>query len=206
MDREMVKPSDPAKLSADASADNQTPPPVGMHLDPSKQAKQGAAASRSRFGQTPTASGRYEPVAAPTHATTTNPDAQSSSDRNNPEESHSYGSDDDDNDASAFLDSADAQSERIAELSRQNQYLKEQLQSRQFPMQAHEEEDDDDLDEWNLDGAPVGRSSNNGPRLHVLALEPLQRFGGSADGTDAAASFLCRFEENASTGHEQTAF
>ncbi|CAK4198165.1 unnamed protein product, partial [Aphanomyces euteiches] len=121
-------------------------------------------------------------------------------------ESHSYGSDDDDNDASAFLDSADAQSERIAELSRQNQYLKEQLQSRQFPMQAHEEEDDDDLDEWNLDGAPVGRSSNNGPRLHVLALEPLQRFGGSADGTDAAASFLCRFEENASTGHEQTAF
>ncbi|KAH9107491.1 hypothetical protein AeMF1_017176 [Aphanomyces euteiches] len=63
-------------------------------------------------------------------------------------------------------------------------------------MQAHEE-DDDDLDEWKLDAAPVGLSSNNGPRLHVLALEPLQRFGGSADGTDAATSFLRRFEENA---------
>ncbi|KAH9089550.1 hypothetical protein Ae201684P_007718 [Aphanomyces euteiches] len=133
MDREMVKPSDPAKLSADASADNQTPTPVGMHLDRSKQAKQGAAASRSRFGQTPTASGRYEPNGS-----------QSYPDRT-----------------------------------------------------THEEDDDDDLDEWNLDGAPVGLSSNNGPRLHVLALEPLQRFGGSADGTDAAASFLCRFEENA---------
>ncbi|KAH9067226.1 hypothetical protein Ae201684P_021390 [Aphanomyces euteiches] len=193
----MVKPSDPAKLSADASADNQTSTPVGMHLDPSKQAKQAAAASRSRFGQTPTASGRYEPVAAPTHATTTNPDAQSRSDRNNPAESHSYGSDDDDNDASAFPDSADAQSERIAEPSRQNQYLKEQLQSRQFPMQAHEEEDDDDLDEWNLDAAPVGLSSNNSPRLHVLALEPLQRFSGSVDGTTAASNFLRRFEENA---------
>ncbi|KAH9081313.1 hypothetical protein LEN26_021383 [Aphanomyces euteiches] len=106
----MVKPSDPAKLSADASADNQTSTPVGMHLDPSKQAKQAAAASMSRFGQTPTASGRHEPVAAPTHATTTIPDAQSRSGRNNPAESHSYGSDDDDNDASAFPDSADAQS------------------------------------------------------------------------------------------------
>ncbi|CAK4812499.1 unnamed protein product, partial [Aphanomyces euteiches] len=75
----MVKPNDPAKLSTDASADNQTSTSVGMHLDPSKQAKQAAAASRSRFGQTPIASGRYEPVAAPTHATTTNPDAQSRS-------------------------------------------------------------------------------------------------------------------------------
>ncbi|CAK4696894.1 unnamed protein product [Aphanomyces euteiches] len=192
----MVKPSDPAKLSADASADNQTSTPVGMHLDPSKQAKQAAAASMSRFGQTPTASGRHEPVAAPTHATTTIPDAQSRSGRNNPAESHSYGSDDDDNDASAFPDSADAQSKLIAELARQNQYLTEQLQCRQFPMQAHEE-DDDDLDEWKLDAAPVGLSSNNGPRLHVLALEPLQRFDGSADGTDAATSFLRRFEENA---------
>ncbi|KAF0721112.1 hypothetical protein Ae201684_019225, partial [Aphanomyces euteiches] len=75
----MVKPNDPAKLSTDASADNQTSTSVGMHLDPSKQAKQAAAASRSRFGQTPIASGRHEPVAAPTHATTTNPDAQSRS-------------------------------------------------------------------------------------------------------------------------------
>ncbi|CAK4143460.1 unnamed protein product, partial [Aphanomyces euteiches] len=115
----------------------------------------------------------------------------------NPAESHEYGSDDDDIDASAFpMDSADAQSKLIAELARQNQYLTEQLRSGQFPMQAHEE-DDDDLDEWNLDAAPVGLSSNNGPRLHVLALEPLQRFGGSADGTDAAASYLRRFEENA---------
>ncbi|CAK4466599.1 unnamed protein product [Aphanomyces euteiches] len=196
----MVKPSDPSKLSADASADNQTSTPVGMHLDPSKQAKQAAAASRSRFGQTPTASGRYEPVAAPTHATTTNPDAQSRSGRNNPAESHGYGSDDDDdddNDASAFPESADAQSKLIAELVRQNQYLTEQLQSRQFPMQAHEEDDDDGLDEWNLDATPVGLSSNNGPRLHVLALEPLQRFSGSVDGTDAASNFLRRFEENA---------
>ncbi|CAK4466783.1 unnamed protein product [Aphanomyces euteiches] len=193
----MVKLSDPAKLSANASADNQTSTPVGMPLGPSKQAKQAAAASRSRFGQTPTASGRYEPVAAPTHATTTNPDAQSRSGRNNPAESHSYGSDDDDNDASAFPDSADAQSKLIAELARQNQYLTEQLQSRQFPMQAHEEDDDDDLDEWNLDAAPVGLSSNNGPRLHVLALEPLQRFSGSVGGTDAASNFLRRFEENA---------
>ncbi|KAH9110640.1 hypothetical protein AeMF1_014628 [Aphanomyces euteiches] len=64
-------------------------------------------------------------------------------------------------------------------------------------MQAHEEDDDDDLDEWNLDAAPVGLSSNNGPRLHVLALEPLQRFSGSVDGTDAASNFLRRFEENA---------
>ncbi|CAK4469063.1 unnamed protein product, partial [Aphanomyces euteiches] len=62
---------------------------------------------------------------------------------------------------------------------------------------ASTQEDDDDLDEWNLDAAPVGLSSNNGPRLHVLALEPLQRFGGSADGTDAASNFLRRFEENA---------
>ncbi|KAH9078157.1 hypothetical protein Ae201684P_019255 [Aphanomyces euteiches] len=150
-----------------------------MHLGPSKQAKQAAAASRSRFGQTPTASGRYEPVAAATHVTTTNPDAQSRSGRNNPAESHGYGSDDDDNDASAFPDSADAQSKLIAELVRQNQYLTEELQSRQFPMQAHEEDDGDDLDEWNLNAAPVGLSSNNGPRLHVLALEPLRRFSGS---------------------------
>ncbi|KAF0741588.1 hypothetical protein Ae201684P_017881 [Aphanomyces euteiches] len=64
-------------------------------------------------------------------------------------------------------------------------------------MQAHEEDDDDDLGEWNLDAAPVGLSSNNGPRLQVLALEPLQRFSGSVDGTDAASNFLRRFEENA---------
>ncbi|KAH9078158.1 hypothetical protein Ae201684P_019256 [Aphanomyces euteiches] len=193
----MVKPKDPAKLSADASADNQRSTLVGMQLDLLKQAKQAAVASRSRFGQTSTASGQHEPVAAPTHATTTNPGAQSRSGRSNPAESHEYGSDDDDIDASAFpMDSADAQSKLIAELARQNQYLTEQLRSGQFPMQAHEE-DDDDLDEWNLDAAPVGLSSNNGPRLHVLALEPLQRFGGSADGTDAAASYLRRFEENA---------
>ncbi|KAH9131639.1 hypothetical protein AeRB84_021715, partial [Aphanomyces euteiches] len=135
----MVKPSDPAKLSADASADNQTSTPVGMHLDPSKQAKQAAAASRSRFGQTRTASGRHEPTEPVSDGTV----------------------------------------------------------AKSPVPHASTQEDDDDLDEWNLDAAPVGLSSNNGPRLHVLALEPLQLFGGSADGTDAASNFLRRFEENA---------